>query len=241
MLDKTLSGGSRHKGILLLFSFEVVSRLLIHCSMDMSLHSHDSQSSSSSSAPAISMHHQVIFFTSTSTPLYSSQWQPTSTGSYAGTCIFLISLAAILRCLFAGKHLLERRWSEQALARRYIRVRGSPTEAEKIDANKDGNYGTLMTAKGVEEHVKVVTNRVRPLMPWRLSVDLPRALYVTLTAGVGYLVCVASPSANCVLITNLGPRMLAVMTMNIGYFLSVLGGVFLGELAVGRYMQQGEH
>lgn len=29
--------------------------------------------------------------------------------------------------------------------------------------------------------------------------------------------------------------MLAVMTLNVGYFLSVLAGLFLGELAVGRY------
>lgn len=35
--------------------------------------------------------------------------------------------------------------------------------------------------------------------------------------------------------------MLAVMTMNIGYFFSVLAGVFVGELAVGRYSQYEEH
>lgn len=35
--------------------------------------------------------------------------------------------------------------------------------------------------------------------------------------------------------------MLAVMTMNIGYFCSVLTGAFLGELAVGRYIQNFEH
>lgn len=29
--------------------------------------------------------------------------------------------------------------------------------------------------------------------------------------------------------------MLAVMTMNVGYFISVLGGVFIGSLICGRY------
>lgn len=35
--------------------------------------------------------------------------------------------------------------------------------------------------------------------------------------------------------------MLAVMTMNVGYFLSVLGGVFLGSLALGRFSSLPEH
>ena len=36
-------------------------------------------------------------------------------------------------------------------------------------------------------------------------------------------------------------RMLAVMTMNVGYFMSVLAGVFVGSLAVGRYSSIIEH
>lgn len=35
--------------------------------------------------------------------------------------------------------------------------------------------------------------------------------------------------------------MLAVMTMNIGYFLAVLGGTFLGSLAVGRFATGSDH
>jgi hypothetical protein len=35
--------------------------------------------------------------------------------------------------------------------------------------------------------------------------------------------------------------MLAVMTANVGYFLSVLGGTFLGSLLVGRYAVTTEH
>lgn len=36
-------------------------------------------------------------------------------------------------------------------------------------------------------------------------------------------------------------RMLAVMSMNVGYFLSVLGGTFLGSLLVGRFISSTEH
>jgi hypothetical protein len=35
--------------------------------------------------------------------------------------------------------------------------------------------------------------------------------------------------------------MLAVMTMNVGYFMSVLGGTFLGSLLVGRYSEVYHH
>ena len=145
------------------------------------------QSTSSGSSTMSMPNMQMVFYTSTSTPLLFSSWHPSSTGSYAGTCIFLIFLAAIFRGLFAGKHLLERRWLDRTLERRYIKVQGAPSEAEKIDANSDSKYGTLVTARGVEEHVKVVRNKARPIMPWRLSVDLPRAVYVMITAGVGYL------------------------------------------------------
>lgn len=110
-----------------------------------------------------------------------------STSAYAGTCIFLIVLAALFRGLIAGKHLLEHYWLDNELSRRYISVRGIPSEAERISADDAGKTGTLVTERGVEEHVRVVRRRRKGVAPWRLSVDLPRAAYVTVMGGVGYL------------------------------------------------------
>ena len=45
----------------------------------------------------------MTFFTSTNTPLFSTAWTPDSTGQYAGTCIFLIALAATFRALVAAR------------------------------------------------------------------------------------------------------------------------------------------
>jgi copper transporter 1 len=63
----------------------------------MSMASSTAMSSSDMTMQSMAM----IFFTSTSTPLYSMSWMPNSIGQYAGTCIFLIAFAAIFRALLA--------------------------------------------------------------------------------------------------------------------------------------------
>ena len=45
----------------------------------------------------------------------------------------------------------------------------------------------LVTANGVEERVRVVRRAGRETAPFRLSVDVPRALLVVVIAGVAYL------------------------------------------------------
>jgi len=128
----------------------------------------------------------MAFFTSTSTPLYSQAWTPQNAGQYAGTCIFLLVLAIVLRALFTAKTFLEMRAMESALKRRYIVVAGDKTVAE--DAMNDGSSTTgILTANGVEENVRVVTAPVKTFQPWRFGVDLPRALLTTVTVAVGYL------------------------------------------------------
>lgn len=151
------------------------------------MHMHTSSGSSGGSDSMSMTTMEVVFFSSTSTPLYSSAWQPKSTGAYAGTCIFLIVLAVIFRSLLAGKHILEHRWMDKELNRRYVSVRGVPSEAERISADSDGKGATLISERGVEEHVRVVRRHKRSVTPWRFGVDLPRAAYVTVIAGVGYL------------------------------------------------------
>ncbi|MCJ1452961.1 hypothetical protein MMC28_003306 [Mycoblastus sanguinarius] len=146
------------------------------------------------------------FFTSTTTSLFSSAWTPTSTGQYAGTCIFLIVLATIFRGLFALRAVRDR--LDAQVHGRYVKVAGK----------KESDSTRMMSnQKAAEGDPTATTSKHAGVRPWRISTDVPRALLDTIIAGVGYLL------------------MLAVMTNNVGYFLSILGGTFLGSLMVGRY------
>lgn len=134
----------------------------------------------------------MVFTNDHSTPLFSSQWTPTSTGSYAGTCIFLIVLAIISRLLQAYRHVLEVKWHDKAVKRRYVVLAGETAEQRERqmglgDAEKT-EEGTL-TARGLEERVRVMrTSRTGiETQPWRFSTDLPRACVFTVQAGVAYL------------------------------------------------------
>ncbi|XXG99434.1 hypothetical protein Hte_005773 [Hypoxylon texense] len=69
---------------------------------------------------------------------------------------------------------------------------------------------------GVNQSAKHVFNTAwKRWTMWRFKTSLGRATFELLLATVGYLL------------------MLGVMTMNVGYFMSVLGGLFLGTFIVG--------
>jgi copper transporter 1 len=142
----------------------------------------------SSSAPmSMGSMGSMVFHTSTHDPLYSTRWTPHSAPAYAGTCIFLILLAALWRGSFAFKAIVERRWLDAALKRRYVVIAGKPREAERVSQESEGKGVVLLTERGVEEEVRVVRSKARAVMPWRWSVDLPRAFMVFVISGVGYL------------------------------------------------------
>ncbi|KAG5913717.1 hypothetical protein E4U42_000912 [Claviceps africana] len=164
----------------------------------------------------------MVFQTNNATPLYANSWTPHSAGAYAATCIFLVALAIVARLLLAARSVQEARWLDKDLQRRYVAAHGKIPLSEDISNDARAAKMTL-SANGVEETVFVVARRGHEVRPWRFSVDPLRAVMDTVTVGVGYLL------------------MLAVMTMNVGYFLSVLAGVFVGSLAVGRYSGVAEH
>jgi hypothetical protein len=135
--------------------------------------------------------HTTVFQTSMATSLFSAAWTPTSTGAYAGTCIFLIVLAVLFRGLLALKSWQERRWLDAEIARRYVVVQGKTPLAEALARDPAAKGATMVLSEnGVEENVVVVGNRgaaAAHVRPWRLSVDPLRALVDTVVAGVGYL------------------------------------------------------
>ncbi|KAI1815380.1 Ctr copper transporter [Poronia punctata] len=160
--------------------------------------------------------HMSVFNNEMRTALYSDAWTPQTPGAYAGTIIFLIFLAVLFRALFAFKAVAEARWLDAEMKRRYVVVQGRQPLSEQMSQDELSKRMTL-SENGVEEDVFVVQRKEPIHRPFRLSVDPLRAGIDTVIAGVGYLL------------------MLAVMSLNVGYFLAVLGGTFLGSLLVGRF------
>ncbi|KAI0395587.1 Ctr copper transporter family-domain-containing protein [Xylariaceae sp. FL0594] len=160
--------------------------------------------------------HMSVFNNELRTALYSDAWTPSTAAGYAGTIIFLIFLAMLFRALFAFKAVAEARWLDAEMKRRYVVVQGKQPLSEQVSQSELSKRMTL-SENGIEEDVVVVQRKQPVQRPFRLSVDPLRAAIDTVIAGVGYLL------------------MLAVMTLNVGYFIAVLGGTFLGSLLVGRY------
>lgn len=128
----------------------------------------------------------VIFHNVMETSLFSESWTPSNAGTYAATCLFLIFLAATMRCLVAAKSILEQRWLDHELQRRYVVVDDKNPLGKQLSTDSLAKPMTL-SENGREENVTVVQRKKGLARPWRFSVDPVRALVDTIIAGVGYL------------------------------------------------------
>jgi len=128
----------------------------------------------------------MVFYTSTSTPLYSAGWMPSGTGQYAGTCIFLIVLAVIFRGLLSLKSILEMKWLQNEMNRRYVFGSGN-VRVDDRTFQGGGMEKTILIRNGTDQDAAVVRNGSPGMRPWRISTDVPRAILDTVIVGVGYL------------------------------------------------------
>ncbi|KAK4446206.1 low-affinity copper transporter encoded by the ctr2 protein [Podospora aff. communis PSN243] len=172
----------------------------------------------------------MTFHLATNTPLLLPSWQPSNVGEYAASCLFLIALAALTRILIAIRPILDvSSWRREYKYHRQLQHEPAEKEHEghnhvegDTEAAQKGNH--LPPPEKRRSGWAAITLAVRD--HWEnaaLSSRVSRAGFDMLIAGLGYLV------------------MLAVMTMNVGYFLSVLGGVFLGTFLLAVPMGADAH
>jgi solute carrier family 31 (copper transporter), member 1 len=122
----------------------------------------------------------MTFFTSFRTPLFSDSWMPESEGEYAGTCIFIIALAFILRLLLALRPILETRlWGKTAAA--------AAASIKKLAEEEDGEGGTLLTKQPRHTLTGISRDVQQGWSGWRVGTAAARATYELTIAGVGYL------------------------------------------------------
>ncbi|KAK9449121.1 Ctr copper transporter family-domain-containing protein [Limtongia smithiae] len=188
--------------------------------MDMSATTSSSSSSSTMDMSSDDSMSEMYFHTSISDYLFSTGWTPSTRGRYAGTCIFLIVLAVINTFVHVFKFRANRYLNARADRLATVLIRGGNGEDTASEQEKTvsagGAVGELASAVRAEAITPIFD--FRDVRPWRLSVDVPLALLQLLFVGISYLL------------------MLAAMTFNVGYFLSILAGFFLGELLFGRFV-----
>lgn len=127
----------------------------------------------------------LAFFSSGTTALWSTGWEPSSPAGYAATCIFLVVFTFLFRAMLALKQAMENRWSEGTPQRQWFWSTEKPV-FEPLRTDPSLKKG-ILTVNGVVGDIELVTHDVRGPIQFRLSQEVTRAAMHTLLAGIGYL------------------------------------------------------
>lgn len=157
-----------------------------------------------------------------------ASWTPHSRIAYALTFLALVLLGLLSRGLIAYMAVRERQVRVknmalsniivQALSNRSEKLREADADSTSLVKNNANDTISASSASIETDSREQELESKRLINPWRISVDVPRGLMQFVSSGVGYLL------------------MLAVMTGNVGYLFGVLTGIFIGEVAFGRYV-----
>jgi len=143
--------------------------------------------------------------------LYFKSLRPSSKGAIAGACIALICLALVERLVAASRSVMEARWRHRAFALAAASGRGSAGGISQ-SRDKDGN-GSIQSS---QQPPSPPLNSRRLIAPFILSHDIPRGAIHALQALLSYAL------------------MLAVMTFQAAYIISIILGLGIGEVLFGR-------
>ncbi|KAK0622624.1 Ctr copper transporter family-domain-containing protein [Immersiella caudata] len=163
----------------------------------------------------------MTFFQATNTPLLFDGTAPTNAGQYAGACIVLVLLGVLACVLINMKAVLQRGvWAPVAAA-------ASHEDPSLLRDDEKAAAKTLNSMGAGSENGPVLHTHSRPgtagemglwWAAWKGTTVMQRvgmATYEVVLVGLGYVL------------------MLAVMTMNVSYFLSVLAGIWIGTALLG--------
>ncbi|KAJ3790309.1 Ctr copper transporter [Lentinula aff. detonsa] len=131
-------------------------------------------------------------------------WHPDSSGAIAGACIGLVVVALFERWLSATRTGLQSYWHQRALA-----LSANGTLAEKCCEDEDA-----VSAQPVSKSAPSQKKRTVP--PFIVTHDILRGSIYAIQALLGYIL------------------MLAVMTFQAAYVISIILGLGIGEILFGR-------
>lgn len=178
--------------------------------MDMPM---DSSSSSNSSMDMMGMMVPWLHFTGGDN-LFFKPWAPSSAGAIAGACIGLVVLSILERWLSGVRSVMSANWNKRALA---VLKKDDDHCADTSSTSDEKSSDVTQEISSVK--VKSNGKSPRPprtLPPFIASHDVPRGVLFALQALLGYVL------------------MLAVMTFQAAYIISVIAGLGVGEVLFGR-------
>ncbi|TRM61436.1 Ctr copper transporter [Schizophyllum amplum] len=160
-------------------------------------------------------------------------WVPRSSGAIAGACIGLVALAILERFITAWRARLEDMWAVRCVLTSHISClllkivlrthelmsHVSTENVSTVDDEKDDKVPAA-TSTSI---TSTMTSPPQLIPPFILSHDLSRGAVYALQSLLGYAL------------------MLAVMTYNAAYIISLLAGLGIGEVIFGRWKGLGAH
>ncbi|KII93445.1 hypothetical protein PLICRDRAFT_99956 [Plicaturopsis crispa FD-325 SS-3] len=150
--------------------------------------------------------------------LFFASWMPSSSGAIAGACIGLFVLTLIERGLAAFRGVLEARWKSKCVPRFSPLVHGPALAVVSGKQKGDARASTQSSDedKGATSAASSVKS-TRVFAPFIAANDVPRGIAYVIQMLLAYVL------------------MLAVMTFNAAYIITIILGLGIGEVVFGRF------